>query len=82
MFVQNHGAPNVLAREFAEFERHGDNGMSQNGYYMAGDQAWRHGVKLFAHYMKTKGTAPWREDKPIRAFRDDDFPVFMQDGLI
>ena len=83
LFVQNHGAPNSLIREFREFENYHGNSKIQNLYFRAGDDGWKYAVREFAYHMGKFGTdQPWvSEEKPI-ALTDDHLPKYIQNGLI
>ena len=83
LFVQNHDAPNALALEFREFDTHGGNGMTQNGYYARGQEAWQYAAHQFGKYMKHFGPdQPWLTENKPKPLRDEDLPLYIQDGMI
>ncbi|WP_417821292.1 PD-(D/E)XK nuclease-like domain-containing protein [Terasakiella sp.] len=82
IFVQNHDAPNAIARELREFETLKGLGMSPNAYWRNAEEAWKYAVQKFGRFHKHYGNEPWVEEKAIKALTDHDLPMFVQDGMI
>ncbi|WP_085908319.1 PD-(D/E)XK nuclease-like domain-containing protein [Kiloniella majae] len=80
VFQQADGVPNVLAREFREFETYGGLGMTPNAYYTAGENGFHTGLALYRQCMEFFGKhKPWHPMTKPRPFVDTDFPMWMFD---
>lgn len=78
VFVQTGGTPNVIVREFAEFETYQGLGATQNASWYRGEVEFRRGVQLYQRCMKEFAPGePWVADFGRKAFSDTDFPVWM-----
>lgn len=78
VFVQTGGVPNVVIREFSEFETYGGNGATQNASWWRGEAEFRRGVALYKQCMaEFKTGEPWVADFGRKQFKDADFPVWM-----
>lgn len=78
VFVQTGGVPNVVVREFAEFETYKGLGGTQNAAWWRGEAEFRRGVSLYKQCMEQFAPGePWVADFGRKAFSDADFPVWM-----
>lgn len=78
LFVQTGPVTNVRLREFRETELYGGQGMTQNAYWGSGLMGFRKGVHRYVECMKEFGTGkPWIDDEPMRAFRDEEMPMYL-----
>lgn len=82
VFQQTGDVPNVLARDFVQHERFGGQGQMTNAYWTKGEMAVREGLRRFKHCMAAFGPdVPWIIDHKPRAFKDEDFPVWMLNSV-
>lgn len=78
VFVQTGGIPNIIVREFAEFETFKGLGGTQNAYWWRGEMDMRRGISLYRDCMAAfQPGEPWVADFGAKAFTDTDFPVWM-----
>lgn len=78
IFVQTGGVPNVVIREFAEFETYAGLSATQNGYWYRGEVEMRRGIELYRKCMaQFKEGEPWITDFGRTAFKDESFPIWM-----
>jgi hypothetical protein len=81
LFIEQGAVTNVKLREFRKFETYGRSGMTANMYWQSGHAGFRRGVELYALYAsKFKPGDPWIQDEPMKAFSDQDFPLYMFQG--
>lgn len=79
VFIEQGPVTNVRVREFCPTETLGGiGGGTSNLYWQAGMAGFREGVRRYARCMAHFGPdKPWIEDAPMRAFRDDEFPLYF-----
>lgn len=78
VFQQTGDVPNCIVREFARVETHGGQGQTTNAYWTKGAMSYDRGVEAFQACMKHFGPdVPWIIDHGVKAFRDDQFPIWM-----
>lgn len=78
VFVQTGGIPNIVVREFAEFETYKGLGGTQNAYWFRGEMDMRRGISLYRQCVEAfKPGEPWVADFGTKAFSDNDFPLWM-----
>ena len=78
VFVQTGGIPNIVIREFAEFETFKGLGGTQNAYWWRGEIDMRRGIQLYRDCMAAFAPGePWVADFGAKAFADQDFPIWM-----
>lgn len=76
LFIEQGPVTNVRLREFRRTE--GMKGSSTNMYWQAGYDGYRHGILRYYQCMKDFGpNKPWIEDEPMKAFADQDFPIWL-----
>ncbi|MBO6542338.1 MAG: PD-(D/E)XK nuclease-like domain-containing protein [Alphaproteobacteria bacterium] len=78
VFLQTGGVPNVVVREFSEWETFQRSGASQNAYWYRGEETYMRGLRLYRSFMSEFGTGqPWIADFGNKPFQDIDFPAWM-----
>lgn len=78
VFVQTGGIPNIVVREFAEFETYKGLGGTQNGYWFRGESDMRRGISLYRQCVEAfQPGEPWVADFGVKTFTDTDFPLWM-----
>ena len=78
VFVQTGGIPNIIVREFSEFETFKGLGGTQNAYWWRGEADMRRGIQLYRDCMEAFAPGePWVADFGAKAFTDTDFPLWM-----
>lgn len=76
LFIEQGPVTNVRLREFRRTD--GAKGATMNMYWQAGHDGYRHGVLRYYQCMKEFGPdKPWIEDEPMKAFADQDFPMWL-----
>lgn len=78
VFLETSGVPNVVVREFAEFETYSGQSATTNAYWYRGWESFKRGLSLYSRFMKEFGPEqPWIADFGLKPFRDEDFPIWM-----
>lgn len=78
VFIEQGPVTNVRVREFRKTETYGGQGASQNMYWQSGHAGFREGVRRYVENMERHGPdKPWIDDQPMRAFADQDFPLWL-----
>lgn len=78
VFIQTGAVTNVRVREFRPVETFGGTGATTNLYWQSGEAGFREGVRRYVANMKTYGPdKPWIDDRPMSAFVDQEFPMYM-----
>lgn len=81
VFMQTGGVPDTIKRDWVKHERYGGQGQTTNAYWTKGELAVREGLSRFKRCMETFGPdTPWIIDHQGRAFRDEEFPLYMLDS--
>jgi hypothetical protein len=76
LFIEQGPVTNVRLREFRRTD--GAKGATTNMYWQAGYDGYRLGVLRYYQCMKEFGPdKPWIEDEPMKAFADQDFPMWL-----
>lgn len=77
LFLEAGDVPNVVVREFRQRETaKGD----ENLYWQKGHAMYRQGVALYRQMLEHYGPdLPWIDPQPLRAFVDQDFPLYALD---
>lgn len=81
LWVQKGDCPDVLPRDFDQFDTMGGQTATPNEYWRRGAGAYAHAVDLFVRCIAQYGTdTRWLTDFGRRAYRDTDFPAHMFTG--
>jgi hypothetical protein len=79
LFIEQGAVTNVRLREFRSQDAPG---AETNLYWRKGREDYRAGVARYVECANKFGfNRPWVEDEPMRAFRDEEFPLYMYDGV-
>lgn len=83
VFAKTGRVPDVVVREFAEFETYGGNTLQPTEYFRGARTQFRRGVALFRRYMRDVGPdAPWVTDYGVKTLADTDFAMwFVEQNL-
>ncbi len=75
VFVESGDVPNVVLRKFTSHNI--DHSVTM--HWNAATAAIKHALSLFEECQRKFGTNPWRGDESVRAFEEQEFPLWMFD---
>lgn len=82
VFVRTGGVPDIIAREFAEFDTHYGMTLHPSEVFRCARSQYRAGQVLFAKFMDQNGPGtPWITDYGVQALTDFDFPPWFVDQI-
>lgn len=78
VFLEAGDVPNVRVRTFARTETHGGNGATENLYWRSANDGYRGALAIIKTCVEFYGfDMPWVAPEQMRAFTDQDFPMWM-----